>query len=316
MKMTFNCRTLHRSALLQTLALTLAVLGASQAQAKLNVVATMPDLAAIAHEVGGDDIDVQALISPKQDPHYADPRPSLVLALSRADLLVVNGLELESAWLAPLQTQARNDRILVGNPGYLDASVTVSREQVPTVRIERSQGDIHPGGNPHFTFAPGPARQIAKALAQKFARLDAPNAQKYADRFAAYDKKLADFEAKWKTKFASLPDDKRTAIAYHRSLIYVAKWLGLRFPLELEPKPGVPPTPGHLAKVLKTMKRDGITVVVQEDYYPTRSSETLVKLTKGKLVLLEGGCRFADGDTFIAHLDRNAQQLYAAMGGK
>lgn len=294
--------------------LMLALLGALApltARADLDIVATLPDLAAIAREIGGPAVDVTALAPPTQDPHYVDPRPNLILPLNRADLLVINGLELEVGWLPPLQVAARNGRIQTGGEGFFDASTAVTRLGVPQGKVDRAMGDIHPGGNPHFLFDPRAARQIVAALARRMSRLDPAKADTYRANAAAFDQRLAAFAEAQQKRFAALPAERRRVVAYHASLIYLFDWLDLTEAETVEPRPGIAPTPAHVARVLSRMKKDGIRVVVQEAYYPKKTSETLARLAGGSVVVLPGGA--ADGQGYMDRLTAVADTLYAAL---
>jgi zinc/manganese transport system substrate-binding protein len=306
---------MRRRQLLALLVLCGLMLPALPAQAKVKVTATLPDLAAIAMAVGGDEVEVTSLASPKIDPHYVDPRPSLVIQLARADLLILNGLELEASWLDPLLTQSRNARIQSGAPGYLDASTLVELMQVPGRRIDRSMGDLHPGGNPHFTFDPRRGASIAVGVGERLAAIDPSKAETYRTRANAYAGKLLALASEQAARFRALPDDKRRVVAYHRSLAYLEDWLGLEEVITVEPKPGIPPDPGHVARVLKTMKAKSVNVIVQESYYPANTSRTLAKLTKGHLVVLDGGTELAKGDTYEARVRRLADSLFGAIDG-
>src|SRR5688572_16539722 len=171
-------------------------LAITDAEASARVVATTPDLAALVRAVGGDLVEVTSLSSASQDPHYVDPRPSLLIPLSKADLLVVNGLQLEAGWLPPLVTNARNTRIQPGSDGYLDASQYVQKLEVPA-SADRSQGDIHPGGNPHFTFDPRAAKHVVAAIAERLARIDPDHAGDYRESSAAFTAELDRIAEKW-----------------------------------------------------------------------------------------------------------------------
>lgn len=283
------------------------------AHADLSVVATLPDLAALARAVGGEDVEVTALAAPNQDPHYVDGRPSFLVPLSRADLLLVNGLDLEVGWLPPLLTNARNGDIQPGAPGYLDASRFVRRLAVPTRKIDRSMGDIHPGGNPHFLFDPRAARGVAEAIAERMAKLDPENAEAYQQRQKALDAELATIAARWHEKFRELPESKRKVVVYHQSFVYLWDWLGIEQVATVEPKPGIPPNPGHVARVLETMRTTRARVIAQEDYYQQGPSKTLARLAKAKMVVIPGGSHFEKGESYAEHVDEIARGLHAAL---
>jgi zinc/manganese transport system substrate-binding protein len=297
------------------LSLAAALLGAVPAPsaARVRVVATLPDLAAIAAEVGGDKVEVVALADPAEDPHYVDPKPSLLLPLSRAGLLVVNGLDLEAGWLPALQAAARNPAIQTGASGYLDASVGVRLLDVPQGKIDRAQGDIHPGGNPHYIHDPRSAVVVARALAQRLSALDSPNAGFYQARATAFAREVAAFAEATRARFAALPEAKRRIIGYHRSLTYLEDWLGLSEQATIEPLPGIAPSPGHVAQVLATMRATGARVIVQEEYYRRNTSETLARLSQSEMVLLHGGTRFQKGERYVDHVRHTAEEIFDAL---
>jgi len=305
---------IHRThSILSLLALVLVGLFSSSAEAKLKVAATIPDLAAIAAAVGGDLVEVDVLSSSRQDPHYVDPRPSLVVKLARTDLLVVNGLDLEAAWLQPLIVQSRNARINVGGEGYVDASTAVTLLQVPTQKIDRAMGDIHPGGNPHYTHDPRRAAEVARFIAARMARVDAKNADAYLASGERYAKELEDYATAVREKFAKIHAHRRKTVSYHQSLVYLYDWLGILEVVTIEPRPGIPPDPGHVSRVLTTMKSEKLGVIVQEEYYPNSVAQTLSKLTAAKLVIIPGGARFDEKQSYLDRIKATEEALYAAL---
>ncbi len=288
----------------------LLTLLAMPAQA-LNVVASTSDLAAIAREVVGPDGQVTAMSKASQDPHYVDARPSLTLQLNKADLVLVNGLELEVGWLPTLLTNARNTKVLPGSDGYFDASNFVRLLEVPVGKIDRAQGDIHPGGNPHFLHDPRAAAKTAVALGDRLAKLDPKHADAFHARAKDFAQKADGLAASWKAKFDALPASSRKIVAYHASLPYLLDWLDLAQIITVEPKPGIQPNPGHVAKVLKTMREQGAKVVIQEAYYPTKTSQTIAQMAKGKVVVIPGGT--GPDETYLQRADRTAKELYDAL---
>lgn len=277
----------------------------------LNVVATTSDLAAIARDVVGPDGHVTAMSKASQDPHYIDARPSLTLQLNKADLVLVNGLELEVGWLPALLTNARNTKVLPGSDGYFDASHFVTLLEVPVGKIDRAQGDIHPGGNPHFLHDPRAAAKAAIALGDRLAKLDPKHADAFRARARAFAQKADALAASWKAKFDALPAASRKIVAYHASLPYLLAWLDLNQIITVEPKPGIQPNPGHMAKVLKTMREQGAKVVIQEAYYPAKTSQTIAQMAKGKVVVIPGGTE--PNETYLQRADRTAKELYDAL---
>ena len=240
--------TSHRPIRLALLVFAFACLWPLSAAASLRVVATAPDLAALAAEIGGPDTRVDALSLPTQDPHFVDARPNQALALSRADLLLAVGLELEVGWLPVLQQGARNPDILFGAPGYLDCSQFVQRLEVPIAAVDRSQGDIHPGGNPHYLHDPRAARAVVFGIAEKMAALDPASAALYRARAQDLATRLGALVEQWEQRLQALRG--APVIVYHRSWSYLVNWLGLTVVAEIEPRPGGaaqpwPRRPGH-----------------------------------------------------------------------
>ena len=284
----------------------------SPAMSRLNVVASTPDLAAIAKEVGGDHVAVKSLSSPDQNPHYVDPRPNLVVSLARADMLLANGVELEIGWLPPLQINARNAAIQTSGPGYFDASHHVRLMEVPK-KVDRSMGDIHPGGNPHYLFDPRAAAKVATALAEHLATLAPDNANDFranGRRFAGELVKLGEEQSK---RFQALGEEKLKVVTYHRSLVYLLDCLGIQRPINVEPKPGVAPSPGHVARVLTTMRSQKIGTILQERFYPTKTSDTLARMANAKVVMLPGGADFEGGQSYTEHILNMVEVIHAAL---
>ncbi len=300
----------QRAALIATIALLQP--GLTHA-AGLDVVATVGDLAAIVQAVGGERVKVAALASPSQDPHFVDARPSFVLALSNADLLIVQGRELEAGWLPPMLTNARNAKIQPGAAGHLDASAAVRRLGAPSGKVDRSMGDVHAGGNPHFTYDPREVRRLVKVIAKRLATLDAEHAGEYRARAATYDATLNALIEAEQTRFRALPARRRQIVAYHESFPYLWDWLGVQQVATVEPKPGVPPNPRHVASVLKTMRQTKARVIAQEEYYPQSTTQTLARLGEAELVVVPGNARFGDGETYVDRIKRMTEALYVAL---
>src|SRR6476469_9960489 len=232
---------------------------ASPAHAKLKVVATLPDLGSLAREVGGDKVDVSVLAKPTEDSHFVDARPSFVVQLRDADVLIDGGAELEIGWLPPLLQNARNPKIEAGKPGRVEASQGVRLMNVPT-SASRAAGDVHALGNPHFVVDPIVAKTVAQHIAPAFSAVDAANA-------AAYDANYKKFEATINAKLqewgtAMLPFKGQSVVAYHDSWPYFAHRFGVNIDIFLEPKPGIPPSPSHLAEVIAQMKAQHIKAII------------------------------------------------------
>lgn len=304
-----TCATLACSLLLS--------LPAEAAWAKVKIVATLPDLACVAREVGGENAEVTALAYPSQDPHFVDARPHLVLALNQADMLLLTGLELEVGWLPTLITGARNARIQPGGPGgmtgFFDASTVVPLKQIPRQRIDRSMGDIHPGGNPHYMADPRNAIRVAQAVSERLAAIDPENRAAYQQRATALKQKLEKLARSQPQRFAKLPAKRKQVVVYHQSLIYLLGWLGLEQVNTLEPKPGIPPAPGHVASVLGQMRTLGVSAILQEMYWPTQVGQLLAEKTGARLVVLPGGPAFEQGQTYEQYLTEVADKVYAGV---
>jgi zinc/manganese transport system substrate-binding protein len=272
----------------------------NEASAKVNVVATVPDLAALTAEVGGDLVSITTLSLATQDPHFVDAKPSLVVKLNKAHLLVAVGLDLEVGWLPALQTAARNAAINTGGKGFLDCSTAVKVIEIPSAAVDRSAGDIHPQGNPHYLHDPRQARRCAQAIAGKLAQLDPDHAKTYAANAERFGKALDKAIKGWEGRLAGLKGT--PVIVYHRSWNYFTAWVGLDEIAELEPKPGVPPTPRHVADVLKLARSKGAKLVLQESFYPDKTGRLVAKKLDGKVVVLPSGTDVGAGESYIEHI--------------
>jgi zinc/manganese transport system substrate-binding protein len=282
-----------------------------RADAALRVVATVPDLAAIAKEVGGDRVTVTAMVLPTQDPHFVDARPNLALDLSRADLLLLVGLDLEVGWLPNLLVGARNPKVQVGASGYLDCSQFVPLLDVPTTKVDRAMGDVHPGGNPHYLYDPRNGARVARGIAERMGELEPANRQAYADAANAFVARLDAARARWESTLAPLRG--REVVTHHKSMTYLADWLGFSVPITIEPKPGIPPNPGHVARVVSTMDEHDIRLVFIESYYPPTNAELIRSKVGAKIVTVLGGANFPKGETYEARFDALVAQLLAAV---
>ena len=269
-----------------TAALLLAVLalGAAPARAELNVVTATQDLASIAQEIGGDKIKVTALAKGYQDPHFVEAKPSFVLTLNKADLLIVVGKDLEIGWLPPLITQSRNAKIQRNAQGYLDPSVGAKILDLPTGEITRAMGDVHPQGNPHYWLDPENGRRMAQAIAAKLAELDAPNGAYYKQRAQDFDARLSAAVQRWKAQMA--PYKGLKVMTYHRSWTNFADAFGLDVIGYVEPKPGIPPTPQHTLDVINAMKAQNIKLILVEPYFDLKTPNSIARNTGGKVLVM------------------------------
>jgi zinc/manganese transport system substrate-binding protein len=284
------------------------------ARADLKVVATVPDLAALAKAVGGDKVSVQSLAVSTQDPHFVDARPSLMLDLNKADLLLAVGLQLEVGWLPSLQTGARNEKILSGGTGFLDCSQFVKLLEVPPVPQDRSHGDVHPGGNPHYLYDPRAAVPVARGIAARMAQLDPKNAQAYQANLARFTQELEAARKGWEQRLAGLKGT--PVVAFHKSLPYLADWVGFDTVAFLEPKPGIPPNPSHVAEVLGIARSRKARMLVQEEYYPTNTSRLVAEKIPAPLVVLPGGTDFRGGQTYVQRIEELVKRLQQGLQGK
>src|SRR5437016_9773493 len=251
------------------------------AQAKLNVVATLPDFGSLAREIGGDKIDLVVLAKATEDPHLVDARPSFVVSLRNADVLIDGGAELEIGWLPPLLQNARNPKIEIGKPGRVQASEGIHLMNVPT-NVTRAAGDVHALGNPHFCVDPLIAKAVAQHIAKSFAVVDPPNAAFYD---ANYKKFETTINAKLQGWGAIMQDYKdQHVVAYHDSWPYFAHRFGINIDVFLEPKPGIPPSPSHLTDVIQKMKEYHIKAIIVEPYHDRRIAEKVARSTGAKVI--------------------------------
>src|SRR5258708_6581411 len=255
----------------------------SSAEAKqLKVVTTLTDLASWTQDVGGDKVEVEALAKGYQDPPFVEPKPSFLLKLRHADLLISVGLDLEIGWLPPLITQSGNSKIQPGAPGYLDASQFAEILEIPQGKLTRAEGDVHPLGNPHYWLDPDNGRRIAKGITAKLSELDPENAGLYQQRERDFEKRLAETELKWAAQMA--PYRGRKVVSYHRSWPNFAKHFGLDVVGYIEPRPGIPPTPSHTIELVNLMKREGIKIELIEPYFDLKTPNSIASMTGGKVV--------------------------------
>src|SRR5437773_1108403 len=264
--------------LYKTAALALIAVAAngSPASAQLRVVATTPDLASVAREIGGDRVSVVALAKPTEDPHFVDAKPSFIVTLNRADALIEGGAELELGWLPPLLENSRNSKIAAGAPGCIVASEGIRLLEVPT-SFDRSKGDIHSLGNPHFMIDPVSVKIVARNIANHFAQLDPKSAATYNANLAKFNATLDARLAGWQKQLAPYRGAK--IVTYHRDFIYLAQRFGLSIVDELEPKPGIAPSPAHLARVIGEMKSNNAKVILVQPFQNRKTAETVARQT-------------------------------------
>jgi len=250
--------------------------------AKLNVVATLPDLAAIAREIGGDKVDVTCIGKPSEDPHFIQAKPSYIVTLNRADVLIENGLELEIGWLPALLDQTRNGRIRIGAPGLVVAAENVPVLEVPTQPVTRAMGDVHPGGNPHILLDPERGKIVARNICDGFIRAAPQFADEFRANLARFDKRVDEAMAGWQKTLEPYRGAK--IVTYHKSMSYLAERFGLIVINTIEPKPGIPPSPAHLTALIGQMKSDKVKVILMEVWHERRTPDLVAQKTDAKVL--------------------------------
>jgi zinc/manganese transport system substrate-binding protein len=270
--------------LIQAVTLAVGLTAAAHANAAINVVATTEDLASLAREVGGDRIKVEAIAKGYQDPHFVEAKPSFILKLHAADLLIAVGREMEVGWLPPLVQQSRNAEIQAGAKGWLDASLNVRILEIPTGQITRAMGDVHPLGNPHYWLDPGNGRRIAQAIQQKLSALSPADAPYFSQRYADFDRRLAEAEKRWDAMMA--PYKGLRLVTYHNSWPNFVDRFHLTVVGYVEPRPGIPPSPSHTLELIQAMKRDGIKLILVEPYFDLKTPNAIARDTGGKVLVL------------------------------
>jgi zinc/manganese transport system substrate-binding protein len=275
---------MKKSGVLLAVLTVLAVAGSAHAQGKLNVVASTEDLASIANEVGGDKVSVEAIARGYQDPHFVEAKPSFILRLQRADLLIVVGRELEIGWLPPLINQSRNAKVQPGGPGYLDASLQARILDLPTGQVTRAMGDVHPLGNPHYWLDPENGKIVAKSIAAKFGELRPNDRAFFEQRVNDFTSRLDAAEKRWVAQLAPYKGAK--VVTYHRSYPNFADRFGLDVVGYVEPRPGIPPTPQHTLDLIAEMKRQNVKVVLVEPYFDLKTPNSIGRETGAQVLVL------------------------------
>jgi ABC-type Zn uptake system ZnuABC Zn-binding protein ZnuA len=292
-----------------------AVLAHRDASARLQVVSTLEDFASLAQTIGGDQVEAFSLARGYQDPHFVDAKPSFILKLSKADLLIAAGLELEIGYLPPLIDQSRNARIHPGGPGYLDASAGCEILGRPTQQVTRAMGDVHPYGNPHYWTDPENGRVIARAIAAKLSELDPAHKADYDRSLQAFEAKLTAKDAEWRKKLAPYAGSK--IVTFHDSWPNFAKHFQLVVAGQVEPKPGIPPSPSHTLEIINLVLGEKIRVILVEPYFDLKTPKYVADKTGAAVVVgypSVGGTK--DIPDYFALFDKNVDGLAAAFGGK
>ncbi len=265
-------------------AVSVMLLSSVNAFAALKVVTTTQDLESLTREVGGDKVAVESLAKGYQDPHFVEAKPSFILKLHSADLLIAVGRELEIGWLPPLVNQSRNTRIQPNGDRYLDASLTTKILEIPTGQITRAMGDVHPSGNPHYWLGPDNGRRIAQAIQKKLSEISPGDAPYYAQRYADFDRRLAEAEKRWHAAMAPYQGVK--VVTYHRSWPNFTEAFGLNVIGYVEPKPGIPPSPSHTLELIQEMKRQQVKVIMIEPYFDRKTPDSIGRETGAQVIVL------------------------------
>lgn len=293
------------------IALLLALSSSAFAQ-KLNVVTTTADLASLTREVGGDRVDVTSIARGYQDPHFVEPKPSFLLLLRKADLLEVVGLELEVGWLPPLLDQSRNTKIRPGSAGYLDVSTGVEILDRPSGAVNRSMGDVHALGNPHYWIDPGNAVRIAIQISNRLSQLRPDDAAYFAARLENFKKRMNDANKKWTAMLAPYRGAK--IVTYHNSWPNFTRRFGLDVVGYVEPKPGVPPSPSHTFELINLMKAQKVKAILVEPYFDLKTPQSIAERTGANLLVVypSVGAR-PELDDYFKLFDRNVTELVKAL---
>jgi zinc/manganese transport system substrate-binding protein len=282
--------------------------------AKLNVVATTPDLAALAREIGGDAIDVKVLAKPTEDPHFVDAKPSHIVTLNRADVLIEGGAELEMGWLPPLLESARNDRIAAGAPGRISASTGVRLMDIPTA-FDRSKGDVHALGNPHYLLDPVNARLVAGQIAERFAQVSPPAAELFRANLRRFQATLDGRLAAWQKELAPYRGAK--LVTYHKDFNYFAARFGLEVVETLEPKPGIAPSAAHLTRVIGTMRSAKARIIIVQSFQNRRTAETVARQTGATVVgISQQPGALPNTASYVELMDSIVHMLATALQGR
>jgi ABC-type Zn uptake system ZnuABC Zn-binding protein ZnuA len=288
-----------------------AVAGAVHAAGRIRVVATIPDLKALTDAVGGDLVEVESLTRGSQNAHDAEIRPTMMLKLRRADLLVENGLELD-AWVDVAIQGSNNGRIVRGGLGRLDASQNVPVLEVPTGRVDRSLGDVHPLGNPHYTIDPGLAPIITQTILDGLGRLAPQHRAAFEKNRAAFLARLDGEMAKWTKAMEPLRGAK--VVAYHPDFVYFLARFGLVQVGTLEDRPGIPPSPAHLAQLIRRMKDERVRAILVEPWNDQRLAARVAQEAGARAVVIAPGVGAVKGaDTYVAAVDYNVRTLVEAL---
>ena len=287
------------------------------ALAKVKIVTSVPDFAAIARDIGGDKVEVISLAKGYQNPHFVDAKPIFVTELNKADMLVYNGLELEIGWLPVLITGARNSEILAGNAvGHYDASTSIKKRlEVPRGPIDRSMGDIHPSGNPHYMLDPRNGLLVASGIAARLMKIDLENADVYEENFDNFKNTLKLKISEWNAELE--PYRGTEVVTYHKLWAYFLDWSGFKEAGTIEPKPNIPPTPSHVADLIKSMEYQNVKLIISANYYPRKTPEIIAQKTGATFLSLPAMVEGEEGiNSYFELFDAIVGEITSALKSK
>lgn len=278
---------------------------AAPAAAAVTVVTTLPWIGSLAREIGGSGVSVTVLVKSHQDPHYVEAKPSMILAARRADILMYNGLDLEIGYLPLILESSRNPKVMPGKPGNFDCSRFVTAIERPTVP-DRSLGDVHPLGNPHYYFSAVNILRVAEGIAVRFAEIDSANAGRYRESFRKFAEQLKEKRKRW----ATLPLKGKKFVAYHKLFEYLAGEYGFRIVGYLEPKPGIPPSAAHLKGLLEMVQRDDPDGILAMLHYGRKESEAFGARSGLRVIILPSDVGSMPAtDTWFDFMDKTLSAL-------
>lgn len=279
--------------------------------AKIKVVTSASNLADITRNIGGDLVSVTSLARPTEDIHFVEPRPSFVTKLKDADVVVVYGMGFDQ-WMRPLIDNARNKKIVQGGPGYVDVSVGIKKREVPAGKIDMSMGEIHPLGNPHYLLDPENAKIVARNILGGLIRVSPKDENKFRSNYNRFLSELDSAINKWEGILQ--PFKGQPVVTYHKSWIYFTGRFGLEDAGTIEPKPGIPPSPSHVSKLIQAMKREKVKVIMMETFYPQKFPKLIAKETGAEICVLPYEVGAVKGaDSYIKMIDYIAHKIAAAL---
>jgi zinc/manganese transport system substrate-binding protein len=294
------------------LLLCFALLTPALAEAKLKVVATLPVLADLTHEVGGDRVEITTLARGNQDPHFLDAKPTFAAELNRADMLVHGGLDLEIGWLPPILVQSRNGKVQPNTPGDVNAALGIQALEVPRTAVDRSMGDVHPLGNPHTWLDPRNGKLIAANIFQHLVKLDPEGKSYYEGRLKDFLGRLDRKMAEWQPIIAGFQGKK--IITYHKSFTYFVAWSGLEVAATIEPKPGIAPSSRHVDELLKQIPADGIKLIIAESFYPKKVPQYLAEKAGIPNLMLPSDTDEPGAQTYLELIDTLVREIQKNLG--